>query len=209
MARERDRIFISYRRSDAAGTTTAIRKTLLERFEGQVFHDVTGINLGAAFPDALRKELDRSVVVLAVIGEGWLGAKNEFHQRRIDFPDDWVNIELSTALSSPQVTVIPVLVDGAAMPPAKALPTELAELAGRNAVQLRHDAWDETARPLVERIEQILKPGSVSEKRSSEALTLDLVRQAVVEALDSRSQHAGQVLRSTRSPESSPGVALA
>src|SRR5262245_59379577 len=157
MTEERDRIFISYRRSDGAGTTTAIRQTLLERFEGQVFHDVTGIGLGASFPDALREQLDRAVIVLAVIGEGWLGAKNEFHQRRIDFPDDWVNIELSTALSSPQVTVIPVLVDGASMPPAKALPTELAELAARNAVHLRHDAWDETTRPLLERIEQILR----------------------------------------------------
>jgi hypothetical protein len=117
MATERDRIFISYRRSDSAGTTTAIRKTLLERFEDQVFHDVAGIDPGDRFPEALRNELDRSVVVLAVIGQGWLGAKNEFHQRRIDFPDDWVNIELATALSSPEVTVIPVLVDGAVMPP--------------------------------------------------------------------------------------------
>src|SRR5262249_46668611 len=150
MTEERDRIFISYRRSDAAGTTTALRKTLLERFEGQVFHDVTGIGLGASFPDELRKQLDRAVIVLAVIGKGWLEAANEFHQRRIDFPDDWVNIELSTALINPRVTVIPVLVDGTAMPPAKALPTELAELAARNAVHLRHDAWDETTRPLLE-----------------------------------------------------------
>jgi hypothetical protein len=83
------------------------------------------------------------------------------------------------------------------MPPAKALPTELAELAARNAVHLRHDAWDETTRPLLERIEEILRTGTASEKRSSEALTLDLVRQAVVEALDSRSQPTGQVLLAT------------
>ena len=197
MATERNRIFISYRRSDSAGTTTAIRKTLVERFEDQVFHDVAGIELGDRFPDALRNELDRSVIVLAVIGQGWLGAKNEFHQRRIDFPDDWVNIELSRALGSPEVTVIPVLVDGAVMPPSKALPAELAELAHRNAVQLRHEAWDESIRPLLERIEQILKPGSASGKRESEELTLDLVRHAVIEALDSRSQQAGQVLLAT------------
>lgn len=197
MNEKRDRIFISYRRSDAAGTTTALRKTLLERFPGQLFHDVTGITLGASFPDTLREQLDRAAVVLAVIGEGWLGAQNEFHQRRIDFPDDWVNLELSTALSNPQVIVIPVLIDNAAMPPAKALPTELAELAARNAVHLRHDAWDETAGQLLTRIDQVLKAGSTSETRPPDVLTLDVVRRAVIEAVDSRSPQAGLVLLAT------------
>lgn len=197
MDAKRDRIFISYRRSDAAGTTTALRKTLVERFQGQLFHDVTGISLGTSFPETLREQLDRAAVVLAVIGEGWLGAQNEFHQRRIDFPDDWVNLELSTALSNPQVVVIPVLIDNATMPPAKALPTELAELAARNAVHIRHDAWDETASQLLTRIEQVLKAGSTSETKPPDAVTLDIVRRAVTEAIDSRSPQAGQVLLAT------------
>lgn len=197
MTQEQDCIFISYRRSDAAGTTTALRRTLLDRFKGRLFHDVTGIPLGASFPETLREQLNRSAVVLAVIGEGWLGATNEFHQRRIDFPDDWVNIELATSLSNPAVTVIPVLIDDAAMPPAKALPAELAELCVRNAVHLRHDAWDETVGPLIRRIEQVLKTGGVSESKHSDVLTLELVRQAVAEALDSRSPQAGLVLLTT------------
>lgn len=197
MTQEQHRIFISYRRSDTAGTTTALRNTLYERFKGCLFHDVTGIPLGASFPDTLREQLDRAAVVLAVIGDGWLGATNEFHQRRIDFPDDWVNIELSTSLSNPKVTVIPVLVDNAAMPPAKALPAELAELCARNAIRLRHDAWDETVGPLIRRIEQILKTGAATESIASNVLTLDLVRQAVGEAIDSRSPQAGLTLLTT------------
>lgn len=197
MTPEQDRIFISYRRSDAAGTTTALRNFLFERFKGRLFHDVTGIPLGASFPDTLREQLSRSAVVLAVVGKGWLGATNEFHQRRIDFPDDWVNIELATSLSNPAVTVIPVLIDDAAMPPAKALPAELRELCTRNAIHIRHDAWDETVGPLIRRIEQVLSAGTASETTDSEVLTLGQIRQVIGEALDSRSPQTGLVLLST------------
>src|SRR5262245_34621606 len=131
----RDRIFISYRRSDAAGSATAIRKTLLDRFGAQnVFQDVEEIDPGAVFPETLREELKRAAVVVAVIGKGWILAVNEFGQRRIDFDDDWVRIELSLALSDADVTVIPLLVDDARMPPASALPPSLRGLATRNAV---------------------------------------------------------------------------
>jgi hypothetical protein len=218
----RDRIFVSYRRSDSAGTSALIRKTLEQRFAGSVFQDVVGIDLGARFPDTLNDELLRSRVVLAVIGPGWLEAKNEFHQRRIDFPDDWVHIELSTALADHDVTVIPVLVDEATMPPAKALPAGLADLSLRSAVTLRHDAWEPSCRPLLASIEQLLHPGQVPSAQPAppvQALTLDLVRQAVIEAFDARAPYSGHVILATTdelarylSPEDGkprPGVEMA
>ncbi len=199
MSGKRDRIFISYRRSDAAGSATAIRKTLLDQFgEGTVFRDVEGIDPGAEFPQALRDELQRAAVVVAVIGKGWLLAANEYGQRRIDFDDDWVRTELALALSDLEVTVIPVLVDGAEMPPASALPDSLKDLTLRNAVILRHDAWDDTARRLLDKVAHVLEPAAEPTRPAvPEALTSDLIRQVVTEALESVSQAGAQVLVAT------------
>jgi hypothetical protein len=195
----RDRIFISYRRSDAAGSTTALRKTLVDRFgEASVFRDVEGIALGAEFPKMLREQLECAAVVLAVIGKDWLRAANEFGQRRIDFDDDWVRTELSLALGDSEVTVIPVLVDGAHMPPARALPTSIVDLATRNAVVLHHDAWDDSARRLLETIASALKPDvSRSLHATPETVTVDVLRQVVIEAVAASSRPADHVLLAT------------
>ena len=196
MAVKRDTIFISYRRSDAAGSATAIRKTLLERFgERAVFRDVEGIDAGAVFPETLRGELKRAAVVIAVIGKEWLRAANEWGQRRIDFEDDWITTELSLSLADPDVTVIPTLVEGARMPPESALPQSLKKLAYRNAVTIRDDAWDDTAKRLLDSVAQILKPDDGDLRRqTSEKSMPDLIRQAVAEALESAGQAARQVL---------------
>lgn len=193
---QKDRIFISYRRSDTSGSATAIRKTLLERFgEQSIFQDVEGIAPGAEFPATLRDELKRAAVVLAVIGRNWLLAANEYGQRRIDFEDDWVRTELSLALQDPEVTVVPVLVDGADMPPARALPQSLMDLCTRNAVSLRHDAWDDTVRPLLNRIADILKPDQAAPRLEASGLvTPELIRHAVAEALESANHPSGQIL---------------
>ncbi len=156
----RKRVFISYRRSDSAGTASLLRKTLGDALGVEsAFQDVVGIDLGSSFPDVLKDQLRQSVIVLAVIGRDWLSAANEFTQRRIDFEDDWVHEELSIALTSESITVIPVLVDGATMPPVEALPLALQSLPTRNAVTLHHDAFDESALRLIKRLHQLLNEG--------------------------------------------------
>ena len=199
MTTGRDRIFISYRRSDAPGSTTALRKTLVDRFgEASVFRDVEGIDPGAEFPKKLREQLDCAAVVLAVIGKDWLRAANEYGQRRIDFDDDWVRTELSLALGNSEVTVIPVLVDGAQMPPAKALPIPLVELAMRNAVVLHHDSWEDSARRLLETIAITLKPEADRSPQSTpEALSVDVLRKVVIEAVSASIRPADHVLLTT------------
>jgi hypothetical protein len=145
---------------DSAGTASLLRKTLADALGVEsVFQDVTGIDLGSSFPDVLKDQLRQAVIVLAVIGRDWLRAANEFAQRRIDFEDDWVHQELSIALSSETITVIPVLVDGATMPPVEALPLALQSLPTRNAVTLHHDAFDESVLQLIKRLRQLLNEG--------------------------------------------------
>jgi hypothetical protein len=153
----RERVFISYRRSDSAGTTGLLRKSLSDALGAErVFQDVVGIDLGSSFPAVLEDQLRQAVVVLAVIGKTWLSTANEFAQRRIDFEDDWVRRELSIALSTETITVIPVLVDGAAMSPVEALPLALQALPTRNAISLHHEAFDESALRLIKRLRQLL-----------------------------------------------------
>jgi len=135
---------------------------------------------------------------LAVIGRGWLLAANEYGQRRIDFDDDWVAIELSRALGEPEVTVIPVLVDGAKMPPADAFPRQLRSLANKNAITLLHEGWDDTSKRLLEKVAQVLRPNDASNRRTVvEAITPDLIRQIVTNALESADNVRGQVVLAT------------
>jgi hypothetical protein len=65
-------------------------------------------------------------------------------RRRLDSPEDFVRLEIAAALRR-DIAVIPVLVQGAAMPSKQELPPDLQALAWRNAAELRHTRWDATA----------------------------------------------------------------
>jgi len=54
-------------------------------------------------------------VLLAVIGRRWLIAVEEEGRRRLDHSEDYVRLEIATALKR-GIRVIPMLVDGASMP---------------------------------------------------------------------------------------------
>src|SRR5262249_810722 len=58
--------------------------------------------------------------------------------RRLDDPDDFVRLEIETALKR-DIAVIPVLVGRARMPKAAQLPESLRELAYRNGLEVRRD----------------------------------------------------------------------
>jgi hypothetical protein len=75
--------------------------------------------------------------------------------RRIDDPQDWVRLEIETALSR-EVRVIPVLVDEAKMPSACELPPSLQSLAGKQAVVLNPVSLD--IRSLVSVLENAITP---------------------------------------------------
>jgi len=132
-------IFISYRREDSAATCGRMYDRMKAYFGAQaVFKDVDNIPPGADFPQYLQGVLRRCAVLLAVIGPQWLDARTAEGRRRLDDPGDFVRIEIETALSE-GVTVIPVLVQGASMPPATELPPSLRPLAMRNASPVRND----------------------------------------------------------------------
>jgi len=75
-----------------------------------------------------------------VMGAEWLGTKSNDGSRRLDSENDYVRLEIATALKR-EVPVVPVLVRGAHMPKADELPEDIRELAYRNSVELTHARW--------------------------------------------------------------------
>jgi hypothetical protein len=150
-------IFISYRRDDSEGQAGRLYDDLSRTFgDSSVFMDVTAIEPGLDF----RKVIDHNVascgVLLAVIGPGWLEAKDETGQRRLDNPMDFVRLETASALKR-DIPVVPVLVRGARMPRADQLPPDLGELAYRNGLELTHPRWDSDVEILVKALHRHIK----------------------------------------------------
>jgi hypothetical protein len=89
--------------------------------------------------------------VIIVIGRKWLTVTNPDGSRRIDDSADFVRREVQTALQR-GTRVIPLLVQGAALPSAADLPAELAPLATRQASAIQHEEFSADAQRLADAI---------------------------------------------------------
>jgi hypothetical protein len=142
-------IFVSYRRTDAPGHAGRLYDRLVERFDAaSVFKDLDSLEPGADFVEVIEETIARCDALVAVIGRDWL-ATAEGGGRRLDDPQDWVRLEIGSALKR-NTRVVPVLVAGAQMPSAADLPEELQALARRHAVELSESAWAAQVRQLLD-----------------------------------------------------------
>jgi TIR domain len=151
------RIFISYRRDDSRGYAGRLQGDLSRRYsEEHVFRDVE-IPPGADFGEYITGLVDKCNVVLAIIGPRWIDARDRDGERRIDDPQDWVRLEIERALARDGVEVIPVLVDGARLPPREELPDSLLALRRRNAFELSDRRWDYDIEDLGKHLDGLLR----------------------------------------------------
>jgi len=151
-------VFISYRREDSPGHAGRIFDRVRARFgAGVVFMDVTAIDAGVDFVDAIDRAVGTCDVLLAVIGPHWAGATDSAGRKRLDNPNDFIRLEIAGALKR-NVRVVPVLVDDAQLPGAGDLPDVLQPLLRRNAVELRDARWDADIDQLIASLERIVKP---------------------------------------------------
>jgi TIR domain len=149
-------IFVSYRRPDSDDPAGRLYDWFVYRFgEGQVFMDVDTIEPGLDFAEEVTRAVAACQVLVAVIGPAWLTAADGRGRRRLDDPDDFVRLEIETALDR-GVRVIPVLVRGAVMPGRDDLPERLAGLARLNALFIRPESFRSDAARLVTVIERVL-----------------------------------------------------
>jgi len=136
----REAIFIGYRRDDTADVAGRIFDALEARFgRERIFKDVDNIPVGTNFGQYIKSILPRCRVALILIGPHWADVKDASGQLRLEDPNDWVRIEIETALATPKLQVVPVLVNGAQMPRADQLPASLQPLLTLNAAVIRRD----------------------------------------------------------------------
>src|SRR5262245_27480836 len=118
--------------------------------------DVDNIPAGVDFVEYLNSQVATCDVFLAVIGPGWLDAKDDDGRRRFDNPDDFVTIEIAAALAR-NIRVIPVLVDSARTPKADKLPDSIKPLVRRNAVEIRNTQFGRDADALANKVREALQ----------------------------------------------------
>jgi hypothetical protein len=134
------RVFISYRRSDEPFVAQLIYFMLLEALpRGSVFIDVERLAPGRSFDTQLMSAVANSDVLLVVIGPKWLRNSTP-GTMRLDDPNDYVRREISVALQANK-EVIPLLLEGAELPPISSLPVDLASLPAMQGVRLRTDRF--------------------------------------------------------------------
>lgn len=160
-------MFISYRRDDTAGHVGRLYDALAARYGSQqIFVDIDHIGPGEDFVRALDDAVAKSMVMLVVIGKRWV--VDESGYSRLQNPNDFVRLEIVAALHR-GLRVIPVLVQGAAMPNEHDLPRDLHELATRNAFELSDLRWREDSKRLTSELDRIIKSLYQPKKRERQS----------------------------------------
>ena len=162
-----DRIFISYRRDDAAYPAGWLFDRLVGQFgAGKVFKDVDSIELGDNFAEKIQDAVKLCSVFLAVIGPRWLAVTGQGGSRRLDDPEDFVRLEIEEALIR-NIPVIPILVDGARMPSRAELPHALQNLTFRNALELNPGRFGSDFARLLSALEGLGWSGTANRRSGS------------------------------------------
>jgi hypothetical protein len=162
------KIFLNYRREDDPGFALALFGRLEQSFPSdQLFMDVEGgIKAGEDFVRVLEERVNACDVMLVLIGPKWLTVTDETGRRRLDNPEDFVRIEVESALRLGK-RVIPVLVPKTEMPRADALPEPLKPLARRNAVGLSQERFKADVQGLTKALEGALAEAEAARQEAA------------------------------------------
>jgi hypothetical protein len=136
----------------------------------RLFMDVEGyIQPGDDFVKVLDSQVEQCDALLAIIGPRWLGIKDGQDRRRLDNPDDFVRIEIVSALARGK-RVIPIVVNNAQPPKAENLPEDLKPLARRNAVPLSHERFGSDCERIIKAVQQALQKAEEARRVAAENL---------------------------------------
>ena len=148
------KIFLSYRRDDTAGHAVHLCEDLTERYgEGNVFMDI-GMKPGVPWQDEIERKIGSCDAFVALIGPRWLTAADSKGRRRLDDPKDHLRREIEAAVWR-EVPLIPVLVEDAEMPTEEDLPTSLAPLSQRHALEIRNTSRRYDVAQLFESLDEV------------------------------------------------------
>ena len=106
--------------------------------------DIEDIAPGQNFAETITQTIDRCSTLLVIVGTRW---REMLDRRSAEQQPDYVLHEIGEALQR-KVTVIPVLVGGASAAQLSGLPGSIAEMALRQAVEIRDTTFKEDCRRL-------------------------------------------------------------
>jgi hypothetical protein len=166
-------IFVNYRRDDSSASAGRLYDRLSSHFAShQIFIDVDNLAPGVDFVEAIEGSVGSCDVLISVIGKRWLTAADEDGRRRLDSLDDFVRLEIATALKR-NIRVIPVLVEGASMPRSGDLPDDLKPLVRRNALEVSHTRFNADCERLAGAIERVLEKTTAERREREEKARLE------------------------------------
>ncbi|HEY1855164.1 MAG TPA: TIR domain-containing protein [Solirubrobacterales bacterium] len=169
------KIFINYRRADSSGHAGRLYDALVREIgEDSVFMDIDKIDLGIDFTEAIDSAVGSCDVLLAVIGREWLTLAGEDGGPRLESPNDYVRLELEAAMRRSEVRIIPLLIEGAAMPGSEQLPESLSRFARFQAHELSDTRFHYDVRRLIGALQRLAQ----KEGREREAERERVAREA-------------------------------
>jgi TIR domain len=175
------RIFLSYRRDDSSGHAGRFYDRLCQHFgRDNLFMDIDTIAPGLDVVEAIANAVGSCDVLLAVIGRQWLTCTDPEEHRRLDNPEDYVRLKITTALER-RIRVIPVLVGGASMPRSTELSDELPPLVRRQALVVG-DHFHPDVNRLIAALETVLGAASSSSAERPPDLS-EAARELLLEAV--------------------------
>ena len=164
----KSKIFINYRKDDSPWNSLALYQELIKHFgKESIFKDFNTITPGTDFVESIEEALESCDVLLVLISEHWADIKDKNGNLRINNEDDFVRIEIATALKR-KIKVIPVLFDNAVLPPATDLPEDLKSLARRQSIEIDKTRFEADTARLVAAIKNILQTPSARAPKTSD-----------------------------------------
>lgn len=161
------KLFVSYRRDDTADFVDQFVDSLEACLPGyEIFRDIGGIKVAEDWVDKLRDQIDRSGMVLLLIGAKWMQAGRD-GRRRIDDPRDILRREIEWAHER-GVTVTPVLVGSAPMPKEAELPASIRFVHRQQAQRIRDESFDVDVDALAARLREWFDEGERRGQREQE-----------------------------------------
>ncbi len=182
--KSKPRIFICYRRSgEGAGFGGRIADKLVEHFGAQqCFRDIENIEKGTDFVESIAKATGLCELLLVVIGPDWLTLKDAHNNPKILDKNDFVRLEVGTALSR-NIRVIPILVGGAKDLTEAQLPDDLKLLARRQSHELSDNRWDYDSDQLIRSIESMGIKGRTREEREESKRKQKLIATVLITSI--------------------------
>lgn len=154
---DRPKIFLCYRREDTQGFARGIYESLASKYGHEhVFCDIDSTPLGVRYSTWIESRVGQCNVMIVLIGSAWLSAKDHTGQRRLDLSEDWVRQEIETALRR-NIPIIPVLVQGAPVPPEDELPPSIADLRGFQSAEVTDTRWAFDIGQLLQGIDNLIE----------------------------------------------------